>query len=203
MNTLILAQVTSPKRTPPPEKAASVIQIGTIQAFLAVAAVLVGIGIGWGTLRTLIREIKNVLDKEIKPDLKNVRERFAVVEDRVKVLWKDEVAPAHSPRRLNERGNNILNGSGIKEVIEEKKNDFLAILKAKELQNPYDAEQLTLQVVNDLKNDTAIVEKLKIGAFSVGADIDTVLLVGGIYLRNLIFPDLGFSVEDLDKPKTP
>ncbi len=136
-------------------------------------------------------------------DVKSIRDRFIVVEDRVRTLWKDEVAPAHSPRRLNERGNNILNGSGIKEIIEAKKVDFLTTLKEKDLKNPYDAEQCTLQVVNDLKKDNAIVDKLKVGAFSVGADIDTVLLVGGLYLRDLIFPDLGFSLEDLDKPKTP
>jgi len=139
----------------------------------------------------------------VEIDIKSIRDRFIVVEERVKTLWKDEVAPAHSPRRLNERGTNILNGSGVKDIIDEKKNGLLAVLKEKKLKNPYDAEQCILQVVSDFKKDNDVVEKLKIGAFSVGADIDTVLLVGGLYLRDLIFPDLGFSTDQIDQYKTP
>ncbi len=139
---------------------------------------------------------------QILEDLKDVRDKFAVVESRVGDLWKDKLAPSHSPRQLNDRGNTILSGSGIKEIIDKKKNDFLTVIKEKNMQNPYDAEQYILQVVSELKKDVVIVNELKVGAFSVGADIDSVLLVGGIYLRNLIFPDLGFSVTDLDKPKT-
>ena len=117
-------------------------------------------------------------------------------------LAADEVAPAHSPRKLNARGEKVLSGSGIKEIIDENKSGLLALVKEKNVNNPYDAEQYVLQVVSELKKDTLIIERLKKGAFSVGADIDTVLFVGGIYLRDLIFPELGFFVTDLDKPKT-
>jgi hypothetical protein len=137
----------------------------------------------------------------LEGDVKNMRDRFVVVEDRVKTLWKDEFAPSDSPRQLNARGQNVLSGSGIKEVVDEKKDSLLAWVKEKNASNPYDAEQCTLQAVNELKNDPVLVEKLKRGAFSVGADIDSVLLVGGIYLRDLIFPELGFSLDDLDLPK--
>lgn len=137
--------------------------------------------------------------QNIESDVKNIKERFIVLEERVRTLWKDDVSPAHSPRRLNAKGIGILNGSGIKEIIEAKRIDFLNQLKLKGLKNPYDAEQCVLQAVNDLKFDDQIVEKLKFGAFSVGADIDTVLLVGGFYLRDLIFSDLGFSLQELDK----
>ncbi len=91
----------------------TVIEIGTLQAFLGVAVMLLAIGVAWGTFKTLVRGIKKVLEEEIKPDLKNIRERFAVVEDRVQTLWKDNVAPAHSPRKLNDYGRKILNESGI------------------------------------------------------------------------------------------
>jgi hypothetical protein len=178
----------------------NVLQITDIQALIGVIVFVGTIGIGWGTLKKSVENIDKSL-AEMKPDLKNIRERFMIVEDRVKTLWKDEFAPASSPRQLNERGVDILNGSGIKGIIEEKRNELFATLKSKELKNPYDAEQCVLQVVNELKKDAVIVEKLKTGAFSVGADIDTVLFVGGIYLRDLVFPDLGFAIADLDKPR--
>ena len=44
-------------------------------------------------------------------------------------------------------------------------------------------------------------DQLKQGAFKVGQSIDTVLFIGGLHLRDLIFPELGFSLTDLDKSK--
>lgn len=142
-----------------------------------------------------------VLDN-VERTVESMRDRFTVVEERVKMLWKDEVAPAGSPRQLNERGNAILSGSGIKALIDAKRDDLFVAMQAKNLKNPYDAEQCVLQAVADFKKDSAIVDTLKTGAYSVGADIDTVLLVGGIYLRDKIFTDLGFAVTDLDAPRS-
>jgi len=163
--------------------------------------VIVNMFISIGKKLQVIDSLDDLVRKNIQPDLKDLRERFVVVEDRVKSVWKDTFAPASSPRQLNIQGENILEGSGIKEIIDDKKNDLFAVIKSKNISNPYDAEQCILSTVNELKNDAVLIEKLKTGAFSVGADIDSVLLVGGIYLRNLIFNDLGFSLVDLDKPK--
>lgn len=131
----------------------------------------------------------------MEPDLKSLRERFAVIEDRMQILWKDEITKARSPRALNERGMSILLGSGIKEVMDTRKSEILAAVQVKSPKNPYDAENYILEVVAEFKKDNALVESLKTGAFSVGSDIDTVLLVGGMYIRDQIFADLGFSIK--------
>lgn len=179
------------------------IEIGTIPTIIGIFSVLIVIGIAWGTLKTLVEGIKQTLNDEIKPDLKDVRERFIVVEERVDTIWKDRLAPAHSPRQLNEKGQSILVGSGIKEIIDIKKDHLLELVKAKQITNAYDAEEAVLSVVMELqKNCPDMVEKLKTGAFRVGADVSAVLFVGGIYLRNEIFPTLGFTLEDLDKTKS-
>ena len=180
----------------------SVIQIGTLQAVIGIVVFLVGIGIAWGSLKTLVKAMSKTLDEEIKPDLKNIRERFSATAEKVDTLWKDRYAPAHSPRQLNDRGNEILNGSGVKEIIEQKKDFLLEKLKAKEIKNPYDAETETLKLVMELPNLCPDkVEELKTGAFKTGVDINTVLLVGGYHFRDLIFKELGFDLTDLDKPK--
>lgn len=182
----------------------SIIQIDALQGFFGLVALVLTVGIAWGTLRTLVKGIKTTLDSEIKPDLKDVRERFGKTEDRVETLWKDKFAPAHSPRQLNERGKNVLEVSGIKEIIDQKKEDLLKIVKDKNINNPYDAEQAILSVVSELpKHCPDVMDKIKDGAFRAGVDIEGVLFVGGLYLRNLIFKkDLGFDLLDLDKPKT-
>ncbi|MDP3772271.1 MAG: hypothetical protein Q8Q94_02765 [bacterium] len=139
---------------------------------------------------------------QILEDLKDIRGRFNVVESKVGDLWADRLAPAKSPRQLNEMGNKILGESGIKGIVEEKRDDLLKIIREKNITNAYDAELAVMGVMKELpKHCPDIVEKLKDGAFKVGANPDTLLFVGGIYLRNLIFEDLGFALNDLDKAK--
>ena len=149
-----------------------------------------------------IDKLKESQDK-LKDSHIELSERFIVVEDRVETIWKDKFAPSGSPRQLNELGNKILNESGIKQIIEGNKDKLLEIVKSKKPTNAYDAEQLILSVVNELpKHCPEIIDELKQGAFRVGQSIDTVLFIGGLYLRNLIFSELGFSLKDIDNHNT-
>lgn len=145
-----------------------------------------------------IDKLKDSQDK-LKESHIELSERFIVVEDRVETMWKDKFAPSNSPRQLNELGNKILNESGVKQIIENNKAKLLEIIKSKKPDNAYDTEQLILSIVNELpKHCPEIIDELKQGAFRVGQSIDTVLFIGGLYLRNLIFSELGFSLTDID-----
>lgn len=139
---------------------------------------------------------------EVKPKVNSLWRDLSEIKPKVDILWRDKYAPATSPRQLNERGTSILNESGIKEIVEDKKQILLEAVKKVNPSNVYDAEQAILSVVNDLPRICPdIVPQLKDGAFKVGQNIGVLLLVGGFYLRDIIFPELGFSVTDLDKPK--
>jgi len=139
---------------------------------------------------------------QVLDDLEPIRKNFAVIESRVSDLWQDRVAPAHSPRQLNERGELILKKSNIKEIVDDKREILLKIIREEGVTNPYDTEETILSVMANLSDHCPdIIAKLKTGAFNSGASIDDVLLVGGIYLRNLIFLELGFKIEELDKPR--
>ncbi|MGC8624511.1 MAG: hypothetical protein ACP5VQ_04535 [Phycisphaerae bacterium] len=176
----------------------SIESIITVVGIPAIVAALIYIGRKLEVLDALKLKLDAV---EKKVD--GIFERFIKVEERVNTLWKDDVAPSHSPRQLNERGLNILNQSGIKQIIEARKQTLLNAVKALNPTNAYDAEQAALDVVSDLpKHCPDVIPQLKDGAFKAGQGIETVLLVGGFYLRDLIFPELGFSTTDLDKPKT-
>ena len=163
-------------------------QVGTI---LNIAVTLLGIGIAWGALQTAVVAIKSSLDQEVKPDLKEIRERFIGVEYKVNAMWEDRVAPAYSPRELNQRGQEILKKSGIKRIIDDRRDLLLARIQALEPQSAYDAEraiEAMMATFPELYPDT--VPQLKDGAFRVGADVEGVLFAGSIYLRNSVFPDL-------------
>src|SRR3989344_6679339 len=74
------------------------------------------------------RELITRIDERtihISDTLKDIKPKVDDMFPKVDILWKDKVAPAHSPRRLNDYGITILNSSGIKEVIEEKRTILL------------------------------------------------------------------------------
>jgi len=154
-----------------------------------------------GNTREIIARIDERTNLMLE-DLKDMKPKVDDMFPKVDILWKDRIAPASSPRQLNERGQQILQKSGIKEIIDSKKEKLLEIVKKKNCKNAYDAEAVILSTVVDLPNHCPdVVEKLKTGAFNTGASISDVLLVGGIYLRDAIFSDLGFKIEELDKPE--
>lgn len=151
-----------------------------------------------GNTRELIARIDERTE-HIQKDLDDIRPKVNDIYPKVDILWKDRVAPSHSPRQLNDQGNKILNESGIKEIIEEKKSYLFNLVKTKGSGNAYDAEQEVLSIVEKLPEHCPdVIDRLKTGAFNTGSSIDVVLLVGGIYFRNLVFSDLGFSVEQID-----
>ncbi len=122
------------------------------------------------------------------------------LKEKIDILWKDKFAPAESPRNLNERGNAILNESGIKEIIDNKRNVLLALVRERRATNAYDAEQAILSVVSEMTNRfPELIPQLKDGSFRTGVDVGSLLFVGGIYLRDQIFTDFGFSKDDIDR----
>jgi|SRR3989344_381847 len=140
---------------------------------------------------------------EMQPELKDVRERFHSIETQVRTLWQDRFSTAHSPRQLNTRGKKILTESGIKTIIDEKRETLTKLVQEKKPTTAYDAERVITSIVNDLPEHCPdIVVRLKDGSFKSGETISTILFVGGIYLRDEIFEELGFSLDDLDKKPT-
>ena len=165
-------------------------------------ALLTGLIVFSCSLLAIVWKGKKEIAEEIKKSLGDLPQRFMSVENKMEILWKDEVAPSHSPRQLNERGQSILNESGIKRIIDANRGKLFDLVRERGASNPYDAENAIEEVVSRMPEyfpDT--IDELKNGAFATGVDIDTLLYVGSIYLRNSIFEDLGFSVTDLDKKK--
>jgi hypothetical protein len=146
--------------------------------------------------------LKRIIDNVDKTtaDVSNIKINIAEIKPKVELLWEHRFAPSHSPRQLNELGTKILNESGIKKIVDDKKETLLKVVKTKNVDNPYDAENSIEEVMKDLPNHCPdVIPELKQGAFNSGVDINTVLFVGAMYLRNKIFPELGFKIDEIEK----
>jgi len=164
----------------------------TTEIWLAIITILSGV------IVYFLRRIIKGVDKTTE-DVSNIKIDIAEIKPKVEFLWENRFAVSHSPRQLNDLGNKILNNSGIKEIIDEKITTLLGVVQKKNVDNPYDAENIIEEVMKDLpKHCPDVIPKLKDGAFNSGVDINTVLFVGAIYLRNKIFPELGFKIDEID-----
>jgi len=146
---------------------------------------------GIGYLLRMIFEKVNLVSSDI-----------AEMKPKLDILWKDKFAPSFSPRQLNEVGRNILAESGIREIMDAKRPKLLEAVRSLDPKNAYDAEEAISSVVDDLpKHCPDVIDQLKEGAFKVGQNIGVLLFVGSVYLRDLIFPELGYSLTDLEDKK--
>jgi len=173
-----------------------VFQIGQVEAFVAVAVVLVGLGVSWGTLSTKIGHIASSIKDKIEPDLKDVRERFATLEGSL-----GKTFASASPVKLLPKGEQIIVESGLKNYIDENQKTLLEKFKfACVTKNQYDIQDQAFKFFDEL--DFGIFEdKLKKAAFDHGMNIATIRRIGGIYFRDIALLEAGFKPEDLDSPK--
>ncbi len=63
------------------ETAISQIQnnIGLFKGIIAILTVIAAIGVAWGSIKTTVNHIKNILDKKIEPELNDLSKKVAVL----------------------------------------------------------------------------------------------------------------------------
>ncbi len=140
--------------------------------------------------------IKRILDRTEK-----IGDDVADIKPKVSILWKLQFAESHSPLALNEKGKDILNKSGIKELVDKYLLQLIESIKEKNPQNAYQIQEFAKEVMSNIKINPEILPQLQKGAFDTGVDVDSVLLVGSFYLRDLSLPKFNFKLEDIDDKK--
>ena len=138
----------------------------------------------------------------IESDVSDIRVRvrsIPALKNQVDLLWRAEFGVASSPMALNDKGEKILEQSGIEAMI--RLNYDLILAQAKECnpENAYQAQECIIESMNILKTNKECVPRLEKGAFDSGSDITTILFVGAIFIRDEMLPELGFKREDVDK----
>ena len=114
----------------------------------------------------------------------------------------DKAFSSGSPIRLLPKGITILEDSGLKKFIDEKKDELLSACKQRSLMtNPYDIQQGAFKFFDEFKFDKEIEEQLKLSAYKHGVNIDTIKRIAGIYFRDICLNNSGFKIEDLNSSK--
>ncbi|MEK6783772.1 MAG: hypothetical protein AABY93_18880 [Bacteroidota bacterium] len=162
-------------------------------------AILIG-----GALTTLIVKsttLSNTVDY-IKTDVGDMKFNVAKIsgmEVKVEELWRQKTTQSASPMILNAVGKKIMSDSKIKELTDKYYTDILSSVKDKNPENPFQAQEILINVVKLYKDKDECKLKLEEAAFNSGNNVDTILFVAAIDIRDQIVLDLGFSRDDIDK----
>lgn len=132
---------------------------------------------------------------DVKRDVKSIDRRVGRIEGKL------GLAPiaGGSPLRLTEIGQKILTESGIKQFVEDRKEEILNQLKKENYTKAYDVQEWCFKIFDELSNKPELQEAFKDYVFRTGYSFNEIFRVGAIYFRDIALKELGFSVEDLDK----
>ena len=163
------------------------------------------IGMNVTKMRETHRRVGNVEGDvgEIKTDVKSLLVKTEGWGVKIDALWRGGLTASDSPRVLNELGEKILADSGIKDIIDARYEEILTKVKGMDHSNAYQAEECVIKVVKDLGQEDDLISTLQDSAFNSGIDVESLLLVGAIYIRDTILAELGYDISQINsnKPK--
>ena len=152
-----------------------------------------------GRLKELIirtdEKVKRI-DKDfddLKKDIKSIDRRVGRIEGK---LGLGPIA-GDSPLHLTEIGKKILNESGIKKLVDKKKEELLNELKKKNFTHPYDIQEWCFKKFDELSEKPELQELFKDYAFKKGYSVSEIFEIGAIYFRDIALKELGFSLNNL------
>lgn len=148
-----------------------------------------------GKYQNKVDNLEKQSDKNEK-GLQDVRDKAIACETALKE--REPLTRRKSPVELTGRGQKILEESNGMKFVDE---NYLELKNLVEASNPatsYDIQELSRQIIDDLKNDSRL-NPIKDYLFKEGLELDDIVVVLGIYLRNKILIEKGITTDDIDK----
>lgn len=132
--------------------------------------------------------------KEITSDIKKIWKSIGVIDGKTARLFETK-----SPIRLQERGIEILNESGLKKYIDENKSNLVGLCRNQKTKNPYDLQIAIFDLLDDFEFPKNKDDEFKIFAYNNGISMDMLKRVGAIYLRDVCFEEMKINVGEIDR----
>lgn len=149
--------------------------------------------------------------KDISKDIKGINSSIAAMNKNIGILIGkmstifnssvgEEYAEAHSPLRLNNKGEELVKNSKIKSILSPHKDYILEIARKMEPENSFQAQQAVFMAVSEYVEKTPEVKNvIEESAFQIGSNPESIIFVGSLDMRDDIMEKLGFAVSEIDK----
>lgn len=138
--------------------------------------------------------IHNKIDtmQETLKEIPMIKLTIAQMLVKLEVLWQAHLSISNSPISLNEVGLKALETSNIGAFVERVYSEILARVKASNPQNAYQAQEALISILSSYQNNEEYRLKLQEAAYASGHDVDSLLFVGALAIRDRVILDLGF-----------
>lgn len=142
----------------------------------------------------VLDNLKDEVDTNIRPDLKDVRERLATWEGKNAGLYQSQ-----SPISLTKEGKRYLQESGLLAFIDENQDDLmLQCDHDRTMQTPYDVQQISFEFFDELDLPDEVEQEVKTYAYNHGVSMDSMRRIGGIYFRDLCLEAHRLNPNEID-----
>ena len=106
-----------------------------------------------------------------------------------------------SPIVLTDKGNELLNDSGLKGYIDQKRNELIKSCEIKRDTNAYEVQEFIFGFFDNLKFESEFENKIKQYAYRKGVTLELLRRVGAIYFRGICLGEFQMKEEDIDRHK--
>ncbi|HZY80608.1 MAG TPA: hypothetical protein VFE50_13875 [Cyclobacteriaceae bacterium] len=148
-----------------------------------------------GSLHNEVRAIARDVDDIKSRRLPWIEFTIASILAKLNVLWTEHLARSNSPIALNEAGLRALEASNIGEFAKQHYSEILSRVKEAKPLNAYQAQQELIVAVASYGNIEPYKLKLQNAAFASGQDVNSLLFIAALSIRDRVVSDLGFSGE--------
>jgi hypothetical protein len=111
-------------------------------------------------------------------------------------IYQNSYIQRKSPLSLTEKGKAVLLDSKGKDFIDKNKDNLLENLKNLNPKTSYDVQELSRKILDE-ETKKEDFNKIKEYAFKNGLQLDLIMDIMGIYLRDEVLSDFNFNVNDL------
>lgn len=168
-----------------------------ISALVVVAGWIFTVGKKFQVLDDLKEKIDKIDDSvgRMTDKLGGLGERISKIEGKI-----FGVAISTSPISLTPLGQELVQHSGILDMLKPKKDGLIQTVKKKNPQTAYDVQEFVRNLFSaeGLSLTEEELNKLKDHAFSKGVGLNDILYAASIYFRDVALGELKFKPEDLD-----
>ena len=137
------------------------------------------------------------LESEVKELNKKLVECSTKVDERTQ-SYAASLTKRKSPVSLTDRGESLLKRSEADKFVLENQGELVEKIKERHPKSAYDVQIYAKEVVESLQNEDRFT-KFKDFAFKEGIELDAIFIVMSIFLRDIAFPLLGYTPQQLDE----
>lgn len=156
------------------------------------------------SLHTLAKQVERMerkcteMKQQMEEEVKNNFTAIAELKTNVNSLWSANYAKSKAPMVLNDRGYQLLQQSGIANLVDHHRGDILLYLRTSQLTNSYEVQEAIIQYMNNLSKHPEIMQQIELCALKARTDAYALLIIGTMYISESILADLGFKIEHME-----